>query len=175
MADEVKPDAADQAADVRGDEFFEFGTQVNAANMKRTYDSYQNLEFETIRANSRLQEKLDNVAVQALQNAVETANMVGKQAVKHADVAADALWTDELNPVVRGAGDVMAGQAPVNSQVASTTSLDTAFMNLTAQNGELVTAVIGLANSVAAQNAAVTAALAQLVENMKQTAPTKTA
>ena len=25
--------------------------------------------------------------------------MVANQAVRHADVAADALWTDELNPV----------------------------------------------------------------------------
>jgi hypothetical protein len=33
-----------------------------------------------------------NVANQALQNAVETANMVGKQAVRHGDVAIDRQW-----------------------------------------------------------------------------------
>ena len=33
-----------------------------------------------------------NIATQALQNAVETANMVGKQAVKHADLACDRMW-----------------------------------------------------------------------------------
>ena len=52
--------------------------------------------------------------------------------------------------VVRGAGDVMAGQAPVNSQLSSTASLDTVFTNITSQTGELIAGVIGLANSVAA-------------------------
>jgi hypothetical protein len=58
----------------------------------------------------------------------------------------------------------MAGQAPVNSQLASTASIDTVFTNLTAQVGELVTAVIGLANSQAAQNLAI----AQMLQNSKQ-------
>ena len=41
--------------------------------------------------------------------------MIGKQAVRHADVAADALWTDELNPVPRGAGsNLTAGAVPGN-------------------------------------------------------------
>jgi hypothetical protein len=35
---------------------------------------------------------LDNLAVQALQNAVETANMVSKQAVRHSDFAIDRQW-----------------------------------------------------------------------------------
>jgi hypothetical protein len=33
-----------------------------------------------------------NIANQALQNAVETANMVGKQAVRHGDIAIDRQW-----------------------------------------------------------------------------------
>jgi len=32
------------------------------------------------------------IANQALQNAVETANMVGKQTVRHADLAVDRQW-----------------------------------------------------------------------------------
>ena len=32
------------------------------------------------------------IANQALQNAVETANMVGKQAVRHGDIAIDRQW-----------------------------------------------------------------------------------
>ena len=129
-------------------------------NKKRTYDVYQDLDIAQAR-------KLDNIFATHLANTVNTADMISKQAIRHADVAADALWTDELNPVVRGAGDVLAGQAPVNSQGMSTASLDTVFTNITAQNGELVTAVIGLANSQAAQNLA----LAQLIQNAKQSGP----
>ena len=44
--------------------------------------------------------------------------MVGKQAIRHADVAADALWTDELNPVTRGAGaNLTAGAVPANRAI----------------------------------------------------------
>jgi hypothetical protein len=57
----------------------------------------------------------NQIASQALQYAVETANMVGKQAIRHADVAADTLWTDELNPVTRGSGsNLTAGSVPAN-------------------------------------------------------------
>ena len=143
-------------------------------NRKRTYDVYQDFDVQAVRAYHHHAADLDRLSIQAMQNSIETANMVAKQAVRHADVAADALWTDELNPTMHGAEAVMAGQAPVNSQLASTASLDTAFTNLTAQNGELVAAVVGLANSQAAQNAAVTALLAQMVANAKQT-PTTTA
>ena len=133
-------------------------------NRKRTYDVYQDFDVQAVRQFHNTAAKLDNISIQALQNAVETANMVGKQAIKHADVAADALWTDELNPVTKGAGNVLTGQAPVNSQLSSTASIDTVFNNLTVQLGELVTAVIGLANSQVAQNLA----LAQLIQNAKQ-------
>lgn len=137
-------------------------------NRKRTYDAYQDFDVQAIRGQHRMADKLDQISLQALQNAVETANMVGKQAIKHADVAADALWTDELNPVTRGVGNIETGQAPVNSQLASTASLDTVFTNLTAQVGEMVTAIVGLANSQAAQNLAI----AQMLQNAKQAGPT---
>jgi GDP-D-mannose dehydratase len=44
------------------------------------------------------------------QNAIETANMTAKQAVKHADVAADAMW----NPIQQGTADMVtsAGYTP---------------------------------------------------------------
>jgi hypothetical protein len=134
-------------------------------NRKRTYDVYQDFDVQAVRAYHANAAKLDALSVQAMQNAIESANMVSKQAIKHADVAADALWTDELNPTMHGAEAIMAGQAPVNSQLASTSSLDVAFTNITAQNGELVAAVIGLSNSTAAQNTAITALLAQMVSN----------
>jgi hypothetical protein len=169
MPDQV-PDARDANQDFANDQDKMAAEQTDSqtaweVNRKRTYDVYQDFDVQAVRHFHNNAAKLDALSIQAMQNAIETANMVGKQAVKHADVAADALWTDELNPVVRGAGDVLAGQSPVNSQLSSTASLDTVFTNLTAQNGELVAAVIGLANSTAAQNAAVTALLAQMVSN----------
>jgi len=73
------------------------------ANMKRTYDEYQQVSLEGIKNQQKYQEKVlsdaqqnDNarqaVALQALQNAVETANMVSKQAVRHSDLAIDRQW-----------------------------------------------------------------------------------
>ena len=78
------------------------------ANMKRTYDEYQQVSLEGIRNQQKYQEKVlsdaqqnDNtrqtIANQALQNAVETANMVSKQAVRHSDLAIDRQWNiDEV-------------------------------------------------------------------------------
>lgn len=73
------------------------------ANVKRTYDEYQQESLESIKRNRSYVDKVlsdaqqhdnlrQNVAAQALQNAVETANMVGKQAVRHGDVAIDRQW-----------------------------------------------------------------------------------
>ena len=79
-------------------------------------DEFFKAHSELIARRSQLQfDQIQNVALQALQNSVETANMVAKQAVRHADVAADALWTDELNPITRGAGsNLTAGAVPAN-------------------------------------------------------------
>lgn len=89
--------------------------RVTYANIKRTYDVYQDLDVQAARQSLVETTRLNQIASQALQNAVETANMVGKQAIRHADVAADALWTDELNPITRGAGsNVGAGAVPAN-------------------------------------------------------------
>lgn len=83
-----------------------------AANWKRTYDEYQDVALSTIRQGQRYAEKVlsdaqtfdnqrQNIATQALVNAVETANMVGKQAVRHGDVAIDRQWNvDEQNTAV---------------------------------------------------------------------------
>ena len=82
------------------------------ANVKRSYDEYQDVALNTIRQGQRYAEKVlsdaqsfdnqrQNVATQALVNAVETANMVGKQAVRHGDVAIDRQWNvDEQNTAV---------------------------------------------------------------------------
>jgi hypothetical protein len=73
------------------------------ANVKRTYDEYQQESLESIKRNRSIVDKIvsdaqqfdnqrQNIATQALQNAVETANMVGKQAVRHSDIAIDRQW-----------------------------------------------------------------------------------
>ena len=79
------------------------------SNRKRTYDEYQHESLEAIRGHRSYAMKTasdagqnDNVrqsiANQALQNAVETANMVGKSALRHTDLAVDRQWNiDEVS------------------------------------------------------------------------------
>ena len=70
----------------------QFFANLIAANAKRTYDQAQSVDLSTLVGDSSHRGNLNNVAVQALQNAVETANMVGKQAVRHSDLAIDRQW-----------------------------------------------------------------------------------
>ena len=62
------------------------------ANMKRTYDQYQTLDARILEDAQTNSQTIHNLSVQALQNAVETANMVSKQAVRHGDIAIDRQW-----------------------------------------------------------------------------------
>ncbi len=119
------PHQAEREFETGTDEFFKNQSQVNAgygnvlfANIKRTYDEYQQESLESIKRNRSIVDKLvsdaqqhDNqrqvIANQALQNAVETANMVSKQAVRHGDIAIDGQW----NPVQQGAGDTLTARA----------------------------------------------------------------
>jgi len=121
MPEVATPNQAEREFETGTDEFFKHQSQVNAgygnvlfANIKRTYDEYQQESLESIKRNRSIVDKLvadaqqfDNqrqvIANQALQNAVETANMVGKQAVRHSDIAIDAQW----NPIQSGAADTM--------------------------------------------------------------------
>jgi hypothetical protein len=94
------------------DEFFKFASQVNAINAKRSFDEYQHESLESIRRNRTVVDRmaglsvdndtvLRNLSVQALQNAIETANMIGKQAVRHSDLAIDREWNvDEVAQAV---------------------------------------------------------------------------
>ena len=56
------------------------------ANVKRTYDEFQHESLTDVRRSRDFHEKMDNLSVQVLQNAIETTNLVGKQAVRHADI-----------------------------------------------------------------------------------------
>jgi len=105
----------DRMGDIGGTERLEKdsmdGSGLIFANMKRTYDEYQQESLESIKRNRAYVDKVisdaqqydnqrQNIANQALQNAVETANMVGKQAVRHSDLAIDRQWNvDEQNYV----------------------------------------------------------------------------
>jgi len=100
------------------DEFFK-GLSSSAlaawiANIKRTYDEYQDVGVKSARSQGKLADRIgmnaathdqnvNNVSLQALQgavttqdmlakNAVTTIDMVGKQAVRHGDVAIDGHW-----------------------------------------------------------------------------------
>lgn len=78
-----------------------------AANAKRTADQAQSTDLLTLVGDMNHRQVLNNISTQALQNAVETSNMVAKQAIRHADIAIDAEW----NPVQQGAGDTLTARA----------------------------------------------------------------
>ena len=90
-----------------------------STNLKRTYDEFQHESLESIRRNRSYVDKVlgdaqqyDNqrqvVANQALQNAVETANMVSKQAIRHSDIAIDQQWNLEVS---EGAAEAIVTRA----------------------------------------------------------------
>lgn len=76
-----------------------------SANDKRTYDVYQTADLDGLHRSRALTEKFDSLCFQAMQNAVETANMVGKQAVRHSDLAIDRQWNiDEVSDLSAKSG-----------------------------------------------------------------------
>jgi len=100
-----------------GEREFEVGKdEAWFANIKRTYDEYQQESLTTIRRSRDYISKVlsdegqndnvrQNIANQALQNAVETANLVGKQAVAHRDIAIDRIWNvDEVSALTAKSG-----------------------------------------------------------------------
>jgi len=100
------------------------------SNQKRTFDEYQQESLESIKRNRSYVDKVlsdahgydmsaRNIATQALQNAVETANMVGKQAVRHGDVAIDRQWNvDEQGFIVKEILNDPAFEDAIKSQLA---------------------------------------------------------
>ena len=71
------------------DHFYE---RVGRRNAKRTEDQAQSLDLLTLAGDMNQRQTINNLAAQALQNAIETANMVSKQAVRHSDIAIDRQW-----------------------------------------------------------------------------------
>ena len=72
---------------------YDIGTsEAWQANMKRMFDEYQRLSLDGVDKNRVAFDNVQNVALQALQNAVETANMISKQAIAHRDIAINSEW-----------------------------------------------------------------------------------
>lgn len=117
----------------------EIESQLNVLNGKRTYDLHQSEDLKTTGQARSLdlqvqaqdlsaKQKLDNLHFQAVQNSIETANMVAKQAVRHGDIAIDNEW----NPVQQGAGDTLTARS-VSLDDASLKAIGAAIANVISQ------------------------------------------
>ena len=116
---EASPKQTERSFEVGMDEVFKTVATMTAANVKRTYDEFQQESLESIRRNRTYVDEvladsrnhsnnLNSVALQCLQNAVEnanfkakncldTANLINKQAAAHRDIAIDREWNlDEV-------------------------------------------------------------------------------
>lgn len=91
------------------------------ANVKRTYDVHQSWDSKVWSDLQGSHGVRDNIINQALQNAVETANMVGKQAVRHGDIAIDRQWNvDEVSTLTAKSG--VEADAVVAALIAALTT-----------------------------------------------------
>jgi len=76
-------------------------SELDYINAKRTYDAYQDLDIQEARRVQRYADDLHALTMQTMQNAVESANMVSKQAIRHGDLAIDRQWNvDEVAQLV---------------------------------------------------------------------------
>ena len=112
VAPEGTPLGPEREFETGKDEAWAALSQLIGANAKRTYDEYQHESLTDIRQRRNDSEKMfldaqaadnvrQNLVNQALQNAIETANMVSKQAVRHGDLAIDREWNvDEVAQAV---------------------------------------------------------------------------
>ena len=108
---ETGADEAFKNANATGGAAHNENQRVTYANIKRTYDVYQDLDVQAARQGQTEQTRMNQIASQALQNAVETANMVAKQHLQLNNLAHDSFW----NPVAAGTGmNLTAGAIPAN-------------------------------------------------------------
>ena len=63
-----------------------------AANIKRTYDEYQELALAKARAAGEHSEQLMQLGIQAVANCVQACHMLTLQAIAHRDIAVDSTW-----------------------------------------------------------------------------------
>jgi hypothetical protein len=94
-----------------------FNEALLRANQKRTYDQAQSFDLMTQMGDVTQRATLNNLAVQAMQNAITTADMVAKQAVRHSDIAIDRQWNvDEQGIAAVIAAAVAAEVAKYNQK-----------------------------------------------------------
>jgi len=112
-------------------ERYEGDTQERSwdANVKRTYDEFQDISLVAARRSQGHHDELSQLSVQALQNAIETANQVGKnamtvmhkddlQATRHGDLSIDRQWNlDEVSALAAGS---TTGVVAILARLAST-------------------------------------------------------
>ena len=82
-------------------------------NQKLTYDVTLKACQDAIVRSQNHCDTINNIAIQALQNAVETANMTGKQAVRHGDLAIDHQWNLEPSQGLAEAEVLSSGLRPI--------------------------------------------------------------
>ena len=76
-------------------------SELDYINAKRTYDAYQDLDLQKARFNHQVDQDTHGLTMQVMQNAIESANMVSKQAIRHGDIAIDRQWNvDEVAELV---------------------------------------------------------------------------
>lgn len=89
--------------DVRVDELWKFINGMAGANVKRTYDEYQNESLADSRQNRVNLTQLNALSVQSIQNALTTqdllaknaavnVDLITKQCIRHNDIAIDCIW-----------------------------------------------------------------------------------
>ena len=119
----------DQIVDTGADEAHTAGvlnqTRAWNANDKRCFDEFLHESLSDVRRYRSVSDKLDDVIVQSMQNAVETANMVSKQAIRaaenaaesanrvgkqtlrHSDIAMDRQWNlDEVSKIAANSTNI---------------------------------------------------------------------
>lgn len=155
--DNGRPNGGEREFETGTDEFFKSGSQVNYANVKRTYDAYQDLDLLRARQAETERSRINTIAEQALQNAVSFQAAASKQLLELNALANDSYW----NPVSSGAGmNLTAGSVPANRA----TDVAAAGTSVSAQ---AVSAAV--AKQVDATIAPVLAVLQQLVSTLATT------
>lgn len=109
------------------DEFFKGLSEAWGANVKNTYDIQQNLVVNALKQAQQELASINAITIQALNDsktvtsrsntlAVGTDNMVGKQAVRHGDLAIDHQWNKEVAEGVAEAAILKAASKIINEQ-----------------------------------------------------------
>lgn len=76
-----------------------------AANLKRTYDEFQDISLTAARRSQQDFDEVRSYARLALGNAVNNADMLAKQAIAHRDIATDRTWNvDEVSTLTAKSG-----------------------------------------------------------------------